>query len=139
MKHLQQSLATLRIWGDDLVPQELTAALGREPTFACAKGEEISGLSRSDARIAATGAWHLQTPDCAPADVDAQVRELLAGMTGDMAVWRKVREKHRIDLFCGLFMGHGNEGLAISPYTLVSLGVRGIELALDLYAPRVEG
>ena len=134
MTQLQQSLATLRIWGDDLVPQEITALLGREPTLACAKGDPIAGSGES--RTAATGAWHLQATDSVPADIDTQVREILGGMTSDLAAWRKLREKHRVDLFCGMFMGHGNEGLAISPYTLVSLGVRGIELALDIYAPK---
>ena len=139
MAHLQQSLATLRIWGDELVPEDVTALLGREPTLSCAKGDPIAGNPKDDARTAATGAWHLQATDRLPADIDTQVRELLGGMTSDLAIWRKLREKYRVDLFCGLFMGHGNEGLAISPYTLVSLGVRGIELALDVYAPRTDG
>jgi hypothetical protein len=137
MTHLQQSLVTLRIWGDDLVPAEITARLGGEPTFANLKGQPIVGVPTDHVGVATTGSWHLRAPDCEPGDIDSQVRELLGGLTSDLAVWRRLRETFGVDLFCGLFMGHGNEGLAVSPSTLVALGVRGIELSLDIYAPRV--
>jgi len=138
MPHLQQSLVTLRIWGDDLVPDTISALLGGTPTFAHVKGEPLTGVPSDHVRVAKTGSWHLRAPDAEPEDIDAQVRELLAGLTSDLAVWRGLRERYGIDLFCGLFMGHGNESLSISPPTLVALGVRGIELALDIYAPRLE-
>jgi hypothetical protein len=38
----------------------------------------------------------------------------------------------RIDLFCGLFMARANEGLSLSPATLVALGRREIELSFDI-------
>ncbi len=40
-----------------------------------------------------------------------------------------------IDLFCGWFMAGGNEGVELSPATLLALGERGIRLGIDLYAP----
>ena len=138
MPHLQQSLVTLRIWGDDLVPDDISARLGGAPTFAHVKGDPVTGVPSDHVRIAQTGSWHLRANDCEPEDIDSQVRDLLAGLTNDLAVWRKLRETFGVDLFCGLFMGHGNEGLSISPGTLVALGVRGIELSLDIYAPRME-
>jgi len=138
MTHLQQSLVTLRIWGDDLVPAEVSALLGGEPTFGQAKGEPVTGVPSDHVRIATTGSWHLRAPDCEPEDIDSQVHGLLGALTSDLAVWRRLRERFGVDLFCGLFMAHGNEGLALSPKTLVALGVRGIELALDIYAPRMD-
>jgi hypothetical protein len=47
-----------------------------------------------------------------------------------------IASKYRVDPFCGLFMDGGNEGLTISPASLVALGQRGIELALDVYGPK---
>jgi hypothetical protein len=35
-------------------------------------------------------------------------------------------------------MEEGNEGLSISPGNLIALGARGIELQLDIYAPRAD-
>jgi hypothetical protein len=51
-----------------------------------------------------------------------------------LAIWRSIGEKHEIDLFCGLFLGVSNEGMSLSSKSLAALGVRGIELALDIYS-----
>jgi hypothetical protein len=56
-------------------------------------------------------------------------------VTGDIETWKALTSRFRVDLFCGLFMSGGNEGLAISPGVLFALGQRGIELALDVYGP----
>jgi len=66
--------------------------------------------------------------------LDGQINEILSRMTADLAVWRSITEKYRADLFCGLFMGVSNEGLSISSQPLAALGMRGIELSLDIYA-----
>jgi len=39
-----------------------------------------------------------------------------------------------MDVYCGWFMDKANEGLGISATTLRELGVRGIELSLDIYS-----
>src|SRR4051812_34647695 len=39
MAHVQRSVVTLRIGGDDLVPDEITKLLGAKPTAAETKGE----------------------------------------------------------------------------------------------------
>ena len=48
-------------------------------------------------------------------------------------MWRSITERYGIDLFCGLFMRVGNEGLSLSPQSLAALGRRQIELGLDIY------
>ena len=133
MAHLQRSVVTLRICGDDLVPEAITASLGNQPTFSQTKGDEIVGKSSGKVRIAKAGMWRLCATTCEPEDIDGQVRELLSKLTDDLRVWREIQENCQLDLFCGLFMGSGNEGVLISPQTLVALGERGIQLGLDIY------
>jgi hypothetical protein len=58
--------------------------------------------------------WILEASDQVPGDLDAQVEEILARLTPDLSVWRDISANHSIDLFCGLFMLQGNEGLSIS-------------------------
>ena len=70
-----------------------------------------------------------------PRDLDSQIAELLAGMTDDLAVWQRLTSVYHADIFCGLFLEQENEGISLSPTTLQLLGERGIELALDIYAP----
>jgi hypothetical protein len=125
--------ATLRIIGDSLKPEEVTRMLGATPTTAQFKGEELQG-SRGIPRTAKFGMWRLMAAETTPGDLDAQVREILAQLTGDVAVWNHLAEKYEIDLYCGWFMEKENEGLGISATTLRELGVRGIELSLDIYS-----
>lgn len=136
MAQLARSVATLRIAGDDLVPEEISSLLGCEPTFAQRKGEEIP--TKSGVHIAKFGHWRLKTKDAEPEDLDGQVTELLSKLTQDVQVWQLLSKRFRIDLFCGWFMNESNEGVSISPATLRSLGERGIELGLDIYAPDSE-
>ncbi len=133
MATISTAKATLRIMGDSLKPEEVSSALGAIPTTAQFKGEELLG-SRGPPRIARFGMWRLTAAVTTPADLDVQVREILAQLSGDIAVWKQLAEKYDMDVYCGWFMEKENEGLSISAMTLRELGVRGIELSLDIYA-----
>jgi len=78
--------------------------------------------------------WRLAAAETSPADLDAQVREIIAQVSSDISVWSDLASRYDIDLFCGWFMEKGNEGQDISASTLRELGIRGIELSLDIYA-----
>lgn len=127
------SQTTLRIYGDSLDPDDVTRLLGCEPTVSERKGERVVGPKTGVVRVARTGSWRLQATRTEPEDLPVQIDELLGKLTFDMSAWAKVRETCRIDLFVGLFMNSGNNGLSISPVHLRSLGERGIELGLDVY------
>lgn len=131
-------MATLRIMGDDLAPEEITKLLGCPSTKSQAKGEVIRGKNTHRERIANTGMWQLTASDREPEDLNGQVLDLLSKLTPDLIVWSAIRQRFKIDLFCGLFMKESNEGAVISPETLRFLGERGIELSLDIYAPTKE-
>lgn len=132
MAQVQRSRAILRISGDDLDPIEISRLLGCAPDAAQTRGEEVRGPSGST-RIAAFGMWRLFATEREPEDLDGQISELLSKLTADLDVWASIAEKYRIDLFCGLFMREGNEGLSITPQSLAALGLRRIELGLDIY------
>ena len=135
MGPMQRSAATLRIVGDDLVPAEVSSLLGCAPTMAQKKGELLVGKKTGTKRIARIGMWRLQSTDREPENLDGQIEEILGKVTEDVETWKALTRRFRVDLFCGLFMGSGNEGVAISPGALFALGQRGIELALDVYGP----
>ena len=133
MPGLYESFASLRVTGDELDPAEITRLLGAEPSSSQIKGQELT--SKSGVRIARVGHWHLEARPTKPEDMNAQVSEILERLTPDLLVWRALSERFDIDLFCGWFMGESNEGVGLSPKALLSLGERGIELSVDLYAP----
>lgn len=132
MAQISRSVATLRIAGDDLDPQEITALLGRAPTRAYRKGDPVA--AGSGTRIAPFGHRQLCAKDAEPENLERQVAELLSGLNQDVHVWRLIARRYSVDLFCGLFMQESNEGVGISPGTLHSLAQLGIKLDLDIYA-----
>lgn len=135
MAAVEKSVVTLRIYGDDLVPQDITMMLGVSPTHAETKGQEIVGRKTGHVRIAKSGMWRICASDRKPEDIDGQIREIFSRMTAEVAVWQSITEQYRVNLFCGLFMSERNDGLSISPQSLAVLAERGIPLWFDVYAP----
>src|SRR5688572_27098801 len=125
MAQVESSVVALRIIGDDLDPAEITRLLGCQPSKAEAKGERIIYKNMTNntetVRIARTGGWRLCAVDRTPEDLDGQIAELLSRLTDDLDVWKSLASKYHLDLFCGLFMQEGNEGLSISPSSLAAL------------------
>lgn len=133
MVTISSAKTTFRIIGDSLIPEEVTSLLGAVPTTAQRKGQELLGSSGTS-RIAKFGMWRLQAAETTPGDLDAQVEEILAQLTDDIAVWNRLASQFDIDLYCGWFMEKENEGLGIAAGTLRELGARSIELSLDIYS-----
>jgi Domain of unknown function (DUF4279) len=134
MAHLKKSAVSLRIQGENLVPEEITGLLGVAPTHSRRKGDKLPGQKGGPSRVATSGIWSLSAPNREPEDVDGQVQEILSQVSPDLSVWREIAREHKADLFCGLFMNSINEGLTISAQSLLALGERGIEIGLDIYA-----
>ena len=134
MAHLARSKASLRIFGDDLIPDEVSRLLGCTPTEAWIKGQ-VKILRSGRELVRKSGAWFLKIAAAEPENLNGQVSELLAQMTSDLDVWKTVTRQYDVDLFCGWFMEESNEGVSVSAHTLCLLGERGIELSLDIYGP----
>lgn len=126
--------ASLRIFGDDLVPEEISKLLGATPTKSERKGEVSVGKSTGNERVAKTGSWRLAAATNCEGDLDAQINDLFKQLSFDLDVWRDLAAKYRIDVFCGVFMKTGNDGLDFSAATLRLLGERGVRLGLDIYS-----
>src|SRR5882757_2957597 len=87
MGSVQKSVATLRILGDDLVPDQVSSQLGCAPTASHQKGDTIGGGRTGAQSITRTGRWSLRSTDHEPEGLDAQIVEILSKVTNDMDVW----------------------------------------------------
>jgi hypothetical protein len=133
MSTAESSVVTFRVFGDDLVPAEISALLGCGPTSAAAKGDvRVIGNDRVK-YVEPTGRWKLCSADRSPEDVASQISELLGRMTSDLAAWKLLGSRYSMDFFCGVFMGSSNDGLVLPPEILLQLTTRGIGLELDIY------
>jgi hypothetical protein len=135
LAQIAKSVATLRVSGDELVPAEITRLLGCPPTSAYAKGDVIRGNSTGRESVKRHGLWRLEAEDREPENLDAQIAEVLARLTQDLAVWEGLARRFQMDFFCGLFMDATNAGMELSSQTMRLLAERGINIGLDVYAP----
>ena len=119
---------SLRFGGDDLDPDTLTTRLDCLPTRARRAGETLPS-----GHVVRRGSWHLQSELLVPGNLDAQIINLLALPTSDLAIWNELSRRYRGNLFCGLFLTEGNQGLDFEPETLTAIGARGLVLDLDIY------
>lgn len=90
MVHLQRSLVTLWIKGDDLVPQEISHLLACRPTSSQFKSEEIIGKKSGRARIAQFAMWRLEASPCEPEDIGGQISEIHSQLSDDLEVWKAI-------------------------------------------------
>ena len=132
MPKLRQTSVSLRIFGDNLVPATISTLMEAEPTDSRVKGESVSPTGKVRQR---TGAWFREAADRTPGDLDAQIREILEGLTSDIGVWQELTGRFACDIYCGLFMESEGDGLELQPETIALLGDRGLRLNLQLYAP----
>lgn len=68
-------------------------------------------------------------------DLDALVRRLFFRLTSDLDVWKDLTTRHRVDLFCGVFLGSQNQGLGLAYETAAMLAARRVNIGFDIYAP----
>ncbi|MBW4693580.1 MAG: DUF4279 domain-containing protein [Lyngbya sp. HA4199-MV5] len=123
---------SLRFFGEDLDPDEVTQALGITPTGSYKKGDIFRG-KRSDI-IRKTGSWRYSVKKCADVHLEDQITTLLGKLPSDLEVWRRLTETFEADLFCGLWLKRWNRGLDFAPETLQRIGERGLTLSLDIYS-----
>lgn len=132
MGTFDHSAAALRIFGDDLDPENLTRLLRCEPSVAQRTGDVIRYSSGRE-RTVKRGNWRLVANRAEPEDLDGQLRWILSQITNDLSVWKAIVETYDVDMFCGMFMGESNDGFSLSPEVLLMLGERGIKLDFDVY------
>lgn len=129
---IHHSQASLRIFGDDLDPDTISSLLHCEPTKAQRKGDLIRYASGRE-RTIACGSWLLAAQRAEPEALDDQVKWLMSQVSDDLGIWQDLTASYDVDIFCGLFMQSGNDGIWISPMTMLELGKRGIGIGLDIY------
>ena len=123
--------AGVRLFGDDLDPDTVTALLGATPTTSCRKGD-VTRLKMTT-RIERQGKWLLSIDHQASRSLESVINELLDRVTGDLRVWADLTRRFEVDLFCGLQIKQWNRGLSFSPEMLKRVAERGLELGLDIY------
>ncbi|MDB6076688.1 MAG: hypothetical protein JWO82_435, partial [Akkermansiaceae bacterium] len=99
-----RSVAGLRIFGDDLEPDEITSLLGHPPSDSYRRGDTRTIKATGHVLTRKTSYWGLKAPE-GHGDLNVQVTAILDPLTTDLAVWKDLSSRYHIDIFCGFFMG----------------------------------
>jgi Domain of unknown function (DUF4279) len=122
--------ATLALYSEELEPQEISRALGVEPTRAHRRGERSGPRSPP----APSGAWLLKANGSAAEPAEAVIDRLLKQLPEDPAVWRDLRMRHDIQVRFGLHMTGCNKGLSIPSKQVTRIAELGASMEFDVYA-----
>lgn len=126
------SRAALRISGDTLDPDQITAILGSEPTQSGIKGERFSTRHSAARR---TSFWLLESPLKDSLPLADHLKWLLDLIEPKRDLIGSVAEKWRVDFFCGFSSENGQGGTTFDSDLLCHLAHLGVPLVLDLYPP----
>jgi hypothetical protein len=122
---------SLRVFGDSLEPEEVSALLGREPTRFHRKGEKCSADGSS---IEPTGAWILDSGLSEKSEIEEHVEALLSLVSNDSDEWASLTSRFSASILCSAFLDQYNEGFELSPRLAQSLADRGLVIAFDIYS-----
>jgi len=131
MAALARARISLRVFGDGLEPEEVSALLGRTPTREHRKGDQNKGGGNG---VEPTGAWILDSALSEKAEVEDHIESLLGSLSNDMDEWSRLTDIFSASIHCGLFLDQYNEGFELSPRVAQSLAERGLVVAFDIYS-----
>jgi Domain of unknown function (DUF4279) len=133
---LQRASVTLLIHGDDLVPDELTSVMGRQPRTGVRKGECFKGHNGRSV-TARTGMWQIGTGYREPPSIDEQITELLKSLPERSDLWHDLTARFDCYVTVGVYFANDSwtGGIILQPQTLRMLAERGLPIDFDMYAP----
>ncbi len=119
----------LCIYGESLVPSEVSAKLQCTPTHSHVKGE----VGKPEGRPFPKGAWLLEIRRAEPIDLEAMFEELFAQLPQGEAVWSSLAEQFELRIHLAVHTERGC-GFHLSPKTMQLVAARHTEVFLDIYA-----
>lgn len=122
---------SLRVLGDSLEPEEVSALLGRDPTRCHRKGDPMGSGGSS---VEPTGAWILDSTLSEKEEIEDHIESLLSSVSNDPDEWEQLTNRFSASILCSTFLDQYNEGFELSPRIARSLAERGLVTAIDIYS-----
>jgi hypothetical protein len=127
---VDEARLTLGIYGPDVVPDDITLALGVAPSRSHSRGDaRPRGLPPYT-----EGAWLLVVEGRSPVGPEDLVHRLLDQLPSDNKLWKDIVERHSVRLSFGLFTGSWNRAFELSVRSLRRLCDLGLPVGFSIYA-----
>lgn len=129
-----QTFASLRLYGDALVAEQVSLQLGLPPTECAERGDKRVSFS-GKTRAAPTGRWILQTEGhVAATELQPHIEWLLDRIESAGVVPADIPGVSRADICCFWLSATGHGGPVFSPDLLGRLARSRLTLCLDIYS-----
>jgi hypothetical protein len=129
----QAFTACLRIRAEELPLDEITQALGVQPTMQRRRGDR----RRPGALPSKDAAWHFQPAVPEDRELSEHLRALWRVIGPHVGYLRDLKAHARIDIFCGYRSNHGGAGFEVAPDALepfIALDIPfGVSVIIDGY------
>lgn len=122
---------SLRFFGDDLDPDEISRLLECEADTYCRKGSRFT----QDGVPFEYGYWGISSRKGNGESLNSLVADLLLRVSQDGGVWDDLNTRFSSDLLFGVFLGTANEGLSLSQNIVTAIADRGLTVNFDIYGP----
>lgn len=129
----ERAVVSLYLYGDALVPEEITQAIKAAPDRSLRRGEKKPSRLESSTAVAKTGLWMIRAEPAA-----GFVSEQLASLIRRIASWpgSLINLPHvtdaRIDIYLQANTPESSVGFEISRDLINELSVRGLRVSLTL-------
>ena len=133
MAVVERISVSLRIIGQDLDPDVITAWLGTSPSSSRRRGD--TNMATRNGSAWKSGAWFLNA-ETEGESLDALVRRVLAKVDSSPQTWARIHQAFDADLFCGLFLDGLNRGTHLESETAALIGKLGLTIEFDIYGLR---
>ena len=128
-----ETFSTLRIFSDDLKPEEITEILGIEATRSFLNGD-VHALEKLKRK---TNGWFYSTEKLSPSkDTRRHIDLILLALEGKSEAVEKLRLKGCKFDITSYWVSRGQGGPSLLPQQLLKLGTIGIEVWWDIYFER---
>jgi hypothetical protein len=126
---VEKTSITLAIYGDDLIPEEISQLLGYEARHI-QRGERRS----SRASPYKKSAWLFNQKGEAPITAEEIIREILSKISADSGIWKELSSKYDIQVRIAIHMENWNKGFDLSAETIQQIAGLGAKMIFDIYA-----
>ena len=128
---VDKARVSLRFFGDDLNPDEVTHLLDCQPTEAHKKDDVVP--SKFNPRIVKTGTWLLSFSKKSEEDLEGQISQLLDQLPKNLEIWQNLTRRFDSDIYCGAWLKAWNRDVWLSAGLLSKLSDRGLNLGMAIY------
>ena len=124
---IDATAVTLRFFGDELDPDEVSRLLGSASTLARKRGAPLPGGATAE-----TGSWLLSSQRLSKNALEDQLHALFDRLVPDLSVWASLADRFGGDVFCGLWAADWNRGVALSLRALQRIAERRLAIGFDI-------